>query len=103
MSRILESILGNRSAAIVLLYLQHYGEGHASRMAKTFKVSPMGLQRQLKRFESSGVLVSRLVGRTRVFTFNETDPTVRDLRTFLASELTRMEDMPQDFGADQFP
>ncbi len=100
MSLILESIFGNRSAAYVLLYLQHYGEGHASRMAKAFKVSPMGLQRQLKRLEHSGVLISRLVGRTRVFTFNDTDPTVRSLRSFLASEIARLPDMfRQDTGA----
>ena len=103
MNHVLESILGNRSATSVLLYLQHYGEGHAARMAKNFHVSAMGLQRQLNRLENNGVLVSQLVGRTRVFTFNDTDPTVRSLRKFLESELTRKPDMFRQLVADPSP
>ena len=87
MNPILESVLGNRSATYVLLFLQNYGDGHASRIARTFDVSVMGIQRQLNRLEASGVLVSRSVGRTRVFEFNERSPTVRHLRTFLEAEL----------------
>jgi predicted ArsR family transcriptional regulator len=103
MSHVLETIFGNRSATYVLLYLQHYSEGHASRMAKTFHVSAMGLQRQLNRLENNGVLMSRLVGRTRVFTFNDTDPTVRSLRKFLESELKRMPDMFREPAIDPLP
>ena len=87
MNPVLESILGNRSAARVLLFLQNHGDGHASRIARTFETSVMGVQRQLRRLEENGVLVSRLVGRSRVFTFNDRNPTVRHLRTFLESEL----------------
>lgn len=39
--------------------------------------------------EANGVLVSRVVGRTRLFTFNERNPTVRNLRQFLTVELDR--------------
>ena len=70
-----------------LLFLQNYGEGHASRIAKTFDVSVMGIQRQLNRLEANGVLASRSVGRTRVFTFNHRSPTVRHLQAFLEAEL----------------
>ena len=62
MNPVLESILGSRSAALVLLFLQNYGEGHASRISKTYDVAIMGIQRQLKRLEQNGVLVSRMVG-----------------------------------------
>lgn len=87
MNSVLESILGNTSATYVLLFLENYGEGHASRISKTFDVSIMGIQRQLRRFEDNGILVSKLVGRTRVFSFNDRNPTVKNLRAFLSIEL----------------
>lgn len=90
MNAVLESILGSRSATLVLLFLENYGEGHASRIAKTFNVSVMGIQRQLKRLEESGVLLSRMVGSSRIFTFNDTNPTVKSLRALLDSELKTM-------------
>lgn len=87
MNPVLESVLGSRSATLVLLFLENYGEGHASRISKTFEVSLMGVQRQLKRLEESGVLVSRMVGSSRIFSFNERNPTVKNLRMFLDGEL----------------
>lgn len=87
MNPVLESVLGSRSATIVLLFIENYGEGHASRIAKTFDVSVMGVQRQLKRLEENGVLVSGMVGSSRIFSFNERNPTVKNLRKFLDGEL----------------
>jgi len=87
MNPVLESVFGNTSATYVLLFLQNYGEGHASRISKTFDVSVMGIQRQLRRFEENGVLISRMVGSSRIFTFNDRNPTVKNLRKFLVLEL----------------
>jgi DNA-binding transcriptional ArsR family regulator len=87
MTPILESIFGNRSAVQVLLFLEAYGSGYASCIADTFDVSVMAVQRQLRRLEANGVLISRTVGKTRVFEFNTRNPTVRELRKFLAAEL----------------
>ena len=87
MNPVLEAIFGNRTAAWVLLFLQCYGEGHAMRIAKTFGFGLNMTQRQLKRLEEEGVLVSHLVGNIRVFTFNERNRSVRNLRAFLEAEL----------------
>lgn len=90
MTPALEAVFGNRSAVQVLLFIEAYGSGHASRIASTYDVSLMGIQRQLKRFEAEGILVSRSVGRTRVFEFNSRLPTVRNLRNFLKEELNQL-------------
>jgi len=87
MTPVLEAILGNRSAAQVLLFLEAYGSGHALRIADTYSVSVSAIQRQLRRLEANGVLVSRTIGRTRLYEFNTRNPTVRNLRDFLAAEL----------------
>lgn len=87
MTPVLEGIFGNRSAVQVLLFLEAYGSGHALRIADTYSVPVSSIQRQLRRLEVSGVLVSHTVGRTRLFEFNTRNPTVRNLRAFLAAEL----------------
>lgn len=87
MTPVLEAIFGSRSAAQTLLFLQAYGSGHASRIAETYSVPLNPIYMQLRRLEANGVLVSRSVGRTRVFEFNPRNPTVRNLREFLGSEL----------------
>ena len=87
MNPVLEAIFGNRTAASVLLFLQCYGEGHALRIAMTFGFGLNMTQRQLKRLEEEGVLVSRLVGNIRLFSFNDRNPTVRNLKELLEAEL----------------
>ena len=87
MNPVLEAVFGNRTAALVLLFIEAYGEGHGQRIANTYDLGLSMTQRQLKRLEGNGILVSRTVGKTRVFTFNERNPTVRNLRQFLAAEL----------------
>ena len=83
MNPVLDALFGNRTAACVLLFLQCYGEGHAQRIAKTFGFGLNMTQRQLKRLEEQGVLVSRRLGNMRLFSFNERNPTVRNLRKLL--------------------
>lgn len=87
MTPVLEAILGNRSSAQALMFIEAYGSGHPARIASTFDVPLTGIYRQLRRLEANGVLVSRTVGRTRLFEFNTRNPTVRNLRAFLAAEL----------------
>ncbi len=92
MTRILETVLGSRSAAQVMLYLEAYGSGHANGMAKTYDVSVNAMYRQLRRLEEGDVLVSRMVGNSRQFEFNPRNPTVRNLRRFLEEELDLLPD-----------
>ncbi|HRQ15105.1 MAG TPA: ArsR family transcriptional regulator [Promineifilum sp.] len=92
MNPVLDAILGNRTAAWSLLFIANYGEGHALRVAKTFELSVSMVQRQLLRLEANGVLISRMVGKARVFSFNERNPTVRNLQQFLAGELDLLPD-----------
>lgn len=66
----LEAVLGTPSAERVLLYLAAREEGYASDIARTFSVEPNPIRGQLERMERDGLLISREVGRTRVYSFN---------------------------------
>jgi hypothetical protein len=90
----LEGIFGNRTAEKILLYLLVYEEGYASAIADTFEdVSLSMAQNQLERFERASALVSRRLGRTRVFTWNPRFPFLAELRALIAKEL---EYLPRD-------
>jgi len=62
-------------------------------------------QRQLKRLEEQGVLVSRRLGNMRLFSFNERNPTVRNLRKLLEVELAALpeDDQQHYFRQRQLP
>jgi hypothetical protein len=83
MGRMLEVLFGSRSAEQVLLYLENYGEGFGKAMADTYGVPLSVVQKQLVKFESAGVLVSQLVGRTRVYRWNPRYPFLKPLRALL--------------------
>jgi len=66
----LEGIFGNKTAERIMLQIYHYGEIHASAIASDYKMALNPVRQQLARFESAGILVSKQVGRSRVFSFN---------------------------------
>lgn len=66
----IETIFGNQTAAKVMLYLFHYGEAFASGISKDLNISLSQVQKQLDRFEEGGVLVSKFMGKVRIYSFN---------------------------------
>ncbi len=86
----LDAILGNRTAAAVLLFLENYDSGYSREIARTYDMPVSVVQDQLRKLEASGVLISRSVGRTRVFEFNPRNPTAGRLRQFLSAELAAL-------------
>ena len=84
----LGGIFGNASAEKVLLYLEQYGEGYATAIARNFDGLSLHMaQRQLERFERSGALVSSLRGRIRIYSWNERYPFRQEIRALLAKAL----------------
>jgi DNA-binding transcriptional ArsR family regulator len=84
----LEGIFGNASAEKVLLYLEQYGEGYATAIARNFDDLSLNMtQGQLARFERAGILVSSLNGRTRLYSWNDRYPFTPELRALLAKAL----------------
>ncbi len=55
----------------IMLHLVHYNEIYPTAVAKDYDISLGPVQRQFERFEDAGVLVSKLVGKTRVYMFNK--------------------------------
>ena len=90
MELMIEGLVGNPTAEKVLLYLHNYGEGYGTQIAKTFDISLNQVQKQLDRLENGGIFVSRLVGRTRVYSWNPRYPFVKPIRSLLEEVISSL-------------
>lgn len=75
----LDRLLGE-SASRILLFIHVSGDGYANEIAANFGISLSAIQKQLMHLEESGVLVSRLRGRVRLYQFNPRYPFLPELR-----------------------
>lgn len=83
----LEKLVGNETAEKSLLFLQNYGEGFGREISKTFGIPQSQVRKQLVKLEDGGWLVSRELGRTRLYEWNRRNPLVAPLRQFLETVL----------------
>ena len=84
---LLEPILGSRSSEQVLIFLIARETGYATEIAKFFDAELYAIQKQLARLENSEILVSRKIGRTRVYQFNPRYPFLIELKNLLEKAL----------------
>ena len=71
---VLGPILGSVEAEKALAYIVARGSGYASEIAGFYDSNLRGIQKQLDKLEHGGVLISRKVGRTRVYELNPRYP-----------------------------
>jgi len=84
----IESLLGSKNAERVLIYVFAREEGYAREIASFYKTDLKSIQMQLDKFEKSGVLVSRTVGRTRPYVFNPRYPFLNEVKALLEKALS---------------
>lgn len=84
----IETLLGSKNAERVLIYIFARDEGYAREIAGFYNSDLKSIQMQLDKFEKSGVLVSREVGRTRPYVFNPRYPFLSELRNLLEKALS---------------
>ncbi len=83
----LETILGSAAREKVLLFFLARGSGYAREISGFFEISLNQVQKQMDSLEAGGVLVSRNVGRTRVYEFNPRYPFLIELKNLLQKAL----------------
>jgi len=91
----LEAVFGSVAAEKVLLYLQAYDQAYGREIAAAFGAAQSQIQKQLLKLEAGGILVSRLVGRTRIYQWNPRNPLVEPLRALLMSALRSLPPVEQ--------
>lgn len=92
----IESLLGSKNAERVLMYIFAREEGYAREIASFYETDLKSIQMQLDKFEQSGILVSRTVGRTRPYVFNPRYPFLRELKALLEKAFSFYPSSEQD-------
>ncbi len=83
-STALKDLFGGKAAEAVLLALFHDGEAYGRAVSRDFGISLDSVQRQLDRFERSGVLVCKRQGRTLIYAWNPKSRLAARLRELVA-------------------
>ena len=84
----IEVLLGSKNAERVLIFIFAREEGYAREIAAFYETDLKSIQMQLDKFEKSGVLASRSVGRTRPYVFNPRYPFLAELKALLEKALS---------------
>ena len=84
----LEAILGSVSSERVLVFIFARQEGYAREIARFFDTNLAPIQRQLDKLELAGALASRMVGRTRLYTFNPRYAFSQEVRSLMEKALS---------------
>lgn len=79
----LDKIFGNETLAMIYLNLFHYGEVYSGLVEKNTGTGSRAVLNQLNKMEEAGVLVSRTVGRTRLYIFNPKSPFVTPIKKII--------------------
>lgn len=79
----LASLFGNESIERVLFYLLQNKTCYALQLKNQFQSALSPMQQALQRLEKGGILVSTLVGKTRIFQFNPRYFFLKELHSFL--------------------
>ncbi len=79
----IESILGSVNAERILVFLLVREKGYAREIAVFYDTDLSPVQKQLEKFEAGGILVSFLVGRTRLYQFNPRYAFLPELKALL--------------------
>ncbi len=80
----IEAVVGTPTAERVLLFLYARQEGYAPEIARVFGIDTTSVRGQLGRMERDGLLISKLVGKTRIYQFNPRYPFLKEVLDLLA-------------------
>jgi len=75
-----ERLFQNKNIEKIIFFLLVNDSCNATELKKRFETALSPIQKSLERLEQSGVLVSRLVGKTRVYEFNPRFPFLNELK-----------------------
>ena len=79
----LEGLFGSvyKEKILLILYLQ--GESYARKISFLLECDLSPIQNQLEKMETGGILVSKLAGKTRLYSFNPRFPFLEELKKLI--------------------
>jgi hypothetical protein len=84
----IESLVGSLNREKILIFIYARQEGYAREIARFSDTDLFNIQRQLDNMERGGILYSRMIGRTRLYTFNSRYALLPELKSLLEKTLS---------------
>jgi len=84
----IESIVGSKNAERVLLYIFAREQGYTREIARFWNADADSIHKQLVRLERDGVLFSKSLGKTVVYSFNPRYAFLKELKALLNKALS---------------
>jgi hypothetical protein len=84
----IEPIVGSKSSEQVFIFMIARNEGYAKEIADFFNSELYAIQTQMNRLEAANILVSKKIGRTRLFQFNPRYPFLKELKSLLEKTIS---------------
>lgn len=79
----LRSIIGSENSEYILIFILKRDAGYAREIARFFNATLSAIQKQLDKLEAGGILVSKKIGRTRVYEYNPRYSFLTELKALL--------------------
>ena len=79
----LRELFGNSTIEKILFFILMNKTCYGAQLSKVFDIPVSNVQKALERLELGGVLVSLMVGKTRVYQFNPRWPFLKEFKSFL--------------------
>lgn len=86
----LNELFGGETATKCLIYLAAMTEGYPMEIAKAFGISNTQVIRTLTKLEGGDIVISREVGRTRIYSLNPRLFVAKELKALLDRVVTNM-------------
>ncbi|MCK5794373.1 MAG: hypothetical protein KAH12_06690 [Anaerolineales bacterium] len=92
----LEGLFGTANKEKILLYIYVREGGYPREVARYYGIDLRTIQNQFEKLELGSVLYSRMIGRTRLYTFNPRFVFLEELKQMLGKALTFYPDEEQE-------
>ena len=89
--RFIYGVLGE-TVSKILLYISKFNDSYATEIAKHFSMNQQTVLYHMEKLESSGILKSRLVGKTRLYRINPRYVLRKELSSLLEQALRYLPD-----------
>lgn len=88
----LELLFGNQNLEKIFFFLLRNEKCYGKQIADRFETALSPVQRTLGKLEKAGVIISFLVGKTRMYEFNPRYPFLKELIDFFEKAYTYLPD-----------
>ncbi len=99
----LEALLGSEIREGVLIFLFNRKEGYAREISRFYNTDLNQIQKQLERLETGGILYSRNIGKTRLYSLNPRYPFLTELNALLAKVVSYQQQTMEEINTIENP